>query len=429
MRKITVLVTLIILSQVSFSYALNVETHKAINEYIANNSLNGFSLDSYLKSQLELQSGVDEKFNSLEVWKWLRDGGEYEDKPAWTIPYLRSVNHFHNPINEQGFTGIWGTGLASGESAILWSQKAIGTQSPGGYYSWFDVRDYYYKALTSSDKTTRDINFAQTFRGVGQLMHLVQDMSVPEHSRNDGHYLLPAYEEWVAKPGNIVISTLMPIFFDMSALIQPSKFTNASIPIANLFDTNRYNGTNPNEAIGNAIGLSEYTNANFVSPDTLFKGFTYPSKNTSVQVVDYDYPDPFNAGNYVKRQYYKKVADGETGLDANNDGIPDGYRLAGVDYLKLYRDATLSSTEADQIMVIPPMDEYVYSDYASLLLPRAVGYSAGLLNYFFRGTLEITAPDTYVYSIIDGSSNPQQFTKIKAKVKNTTPNEQIQKHC
>ena len=72
------------------------------------------------------------------------------------------------------------------------------------------------------------------------------------------------------------------------------------------------------------------------------------------------------------------------------------------------------------------LDDNVHNTYAKELLPRAVGYSAGLLNYFFRGTLEITAPDTYVYSIIDGSSNPQQFTKIKAKVMNTTPNEQIQ---
>ena len=66
------------------------------------------------------------------------------------------------------------------------------------------------------------------------------------------------------------------------------------------------------------------------------------------------------------------------------------------------------------------MDDNVHQGYAALLLPRAIGYSAGLLNYFFRGTLEITAPDRCLYSLIDGSFTPQEFTKIKAKVRNTT---------
>jgi hypothetical protein len=54
-----------------------------------------------------------------------------------------------------------------------------------------------------------------------------------------------------------------------------------------------------------------------------------------------------------------------------------------------------------------------------------VGYSAGLLNYFFRGALEISAPDRAVYGIADGSQNPQQITAIRAGVMNTTPNEAL----
>jgi hypothetical protein len=35
------------------------------------------------------------------------------------------------------------------------------------------------------------------------------------------------------------------------------------------------------------------------------------------------------------------------------------------------------------------LDEEVYKEYASKLIPRAVGYSAGLLQYFFRGNLYV----------------------------------------
>jgi hypothetical protein len=59
------------------------------------------------------------------------------------------------------------------------------------------------------------------------------------------------------------------------------------------------------------------------------------------------------------------------------------------------------------------------------LIPRAVGYSAGLINYFFRGSMEITLPDEGIYSIVDhspsGCGNPCGFRTLKLKLKNVTP--------
>ncbi|MBI5612278.1 MAG: hypothetical protein HY942_04285, partial [Gammaproteobacteria bacterium] len=58
-------------------------------------------------------------------------------------------------------------------------------------------------------------------------------------------------------------------------------------------------------------------------------------------------------------------------------------------------------------------------------IPKAVGYSAGLIDYFFRGKLEITLPDEAVYGIVDHSQinqkDTQGFTRIKMKLKNATP--------
>ncbi|MCP3896033.1 MAG: hypothetical protein GY706_15600, partial [Bacteroides sp.] len=75
-------------------------------------------------------------------------------------------------------------------------------------------------------------------------------------------------------------------------------------------------------------------------------------------------------------------------------------------------------------------DPYVHKDYAKKLIPRAVGYSAGLLDYFFRGKLEISPPDQYVYAVIDGGeidteTNTQYIRHLKAKVKNITPDEEM----
>lgn len=385
------------------SYALEKESHKQINEYIARNNPNGFSLHSHLKDPLGFQKGVEEEFSSKAVWWWLGEGGKTEDEP-----FTRSANHFHNPLTDEGFSGLWGNGVfLAGDSALSWSQKDVGHQSQGGYYSWYDTRDYFYNALTGSTKTEREDYFAETFRGLGQLMHLVTDMSVPEHTRDDGHYLgiLPFYEhyeKWVKKNVDIsYFATITPVFFDPVSLDNANRL--GDVPIANLFDTDQYVlGSDPGVTVNNnAIGLSEYTNANFLSPDTMFtEDFPYPSADDCVINVD------------NKRQYLKSVGHGEQ-VD----------HLAAVSRLFFWRTRHFSRVDESLPVGLDPL---CYEEYASKLLPRAVGYSSDLLKYFFRGTLEITPPEEYVYSIIDGSETPQEFRYIKAKVKNTTPDEEIQ---
>ncbi len=342
--------------------------------------------------------GFNETTEFLEwVKKQIREGAIEED--AGNIFTAYYYNHFHNPLatswNQAGLSTIYP--FINGKSSLLWAQDA---SNP---WSWQKAREYYYNALTLQTKTDRQANFAKTFKGVGHIIHLIQDAAQPAHVRNDPHPLddigiIPQFEYWAKyNAERLGLYNLPPIF--------PAVFLNTSIggyiPITQFWDTDLYNGANPPAATN--IGISEYTNANFLSEETIFTGFSYPAWSS---VVEYEEVIDTNTGEL--RTYLQKTRDGEViqHLAAGRwfyKYLPIEYKRFG---LKL--------------------DEKVYSDYASLLLPRAVGYSAGILNYFFRGTLEITAPDTYVYSIIDGSSNPQQFTKIKAKVMNTTPNEQIQ---
>ncbi len=398
----------LLLTGATRSNALDVETHEAINEYIAQNTLNSFSLDSYLKNNLGLTNGKEEKFNSLEVYKWLRDGGKFEDKPPewYSIPYLRSVNHFHNPLTDAGFSGYFFGLLLSGDSSTVWAQKNIGTQSPGGYYSWQDVRRYYYIALTGKDydsspvaltKELRDNYFAETFRGLGQLMHLVEDLSVPAHTRDDFHYFYN-YETWAMN--NVNINSL-PNY--------GATFFNGTINnIASFMDTNQYNNPNPDPTVTanltedpishnrySIIGLAEYTQANFFSEDTIFgSNFLYPQITQDMTVREDDFTN--NMTTY-KRQYYLKNCCGET------NGIA-GYRLAAVDLLDYWRQQDPEMYGG--LSKIPSLDDNVYSDYASLLIPRAVGYSAGLLNYFFRGQIDMVPdPNSQGNYIIENYGN------------------------
>ncbi|MDH5203939.1 MAG: hypothetical protein OEW69_11890, partial [Nitrospirota bacterium] len=193
------------------------------------------------------------------------------------------------------------------------------------------------------------------------------------------------------------------IQIDQYIFSQAVYSTLAQVPISTLWDQDKYSGANPDITVGNSIGLAEYANANFFSEDTIFTNFSYPSWSS---VVEYDeIIDPVTG---KVRTYLKKVGDGEI----------INHLVAG----KLFYKYLPSSLKRLGLK----LDERVYYDYASLLIPRAVGYSAGLLNYFFRGNIEISAPDSYVYSITDGAITPHQFTYVRAKIKNTTPNETMQ---
>ncbi len=151
---------------ITSAYALEVETHRSLNEYIAQQEFNEieFSLKSFLTNQLEFKDGVKEIINSKEVFDWLGEGGIKEDKPDFpAINFIRSFNHFHDPLTDEGFP--------SGISSVVWSQMPINGQFYG-YYSWHDVRYYFYKALTLPGKDSRDDKYADLFRGLGQIMHL-----------------------------------------------------------------------------------------------------------------------------------------------------------------------------------------------------------------------------------------------------------------
>lgn len=382
---------------------LNEDTHEAINKRVAQITLtNGFSLNDYLINQLGLKNGILEVFDNKNVWLWLQLGGRYEDVPPGSIIPLigytvRSRNHFHDPITDMGYHGLFFSGMSS----IEWALSDAQTQGLG-YYSWKDVMGYYKEALTNEDQDTRNTNFAKTFRGIGQLMHHIQDASSPAHTRNDQH---PEYnyETWVRD--NIdepVISGYESIFF-----------TGTKNSIASFIDTDQYNGTDPIITDSTDIGLSEYANANFFSNGTNAinsEDYVYPDVNVDTNTVSI--VEEIFVNNRVppaenfKRKYYKKNCCGET-----NDG--NGYLLTATEILEYdIEDFFIDDDVPEEIKEQAPLlDHNVYSDYADLLLPRAIGYSAGLLEYFFRGEIEVVqVPNTDNIKIKNNSSEDMDGT-------------------
>jgi len=159
--------------------------------------------------------------------------------------------------------------------------------------------------------------------------------------------------------------------------------------------------------VSEPIGIAEYSNANFFSRGTIFGTFSsgdypYPnwdsvSEDINVTVIS----DPRDPTGQVKRKYFIKNAHGDT-----------GYRLSTAPFTAKYAIdwGILYEQEFPAIL-----DEYVYRDYAERLIPRAVGYSAGLLDYFFRGKMEVAC-----LPIFSDDGTNTFLNTIRIRIKNMT---------
>ncbi|MDP3298315.1 MAG: hypothetical protein Q8N09_12150 [Thermodesulfovibrionia bacterium] len=362
-------------------YAYSLQVHTEITKRVIDQ--NKTKLNNYL-TDIGLINGIDEKLKSgndkKRAREWIEYGSWKEDF-NWDWNNNPLFSHFYNPItNTSGVGDIW-------PSAYEWANAS------NNDWSWIKARNYFYQGLTLTTKTQREEALAKAFRGIGHIIHLVEDVAVPAHTRGDIHVSDP-YESYTnTKISSLQYTSVPFLYWNISSSpAAPKQF----------WDLDSYNGSTPYS--GDYLGLSEYTNANFFSEDTIYDDFSYPDWPSVVEYNDVNINGKITT--YLRKLGY---ANGGYGESINH--------LAAGKWFYKYIPSSLISLKKSALM----LDDRCHEDYQQKLIPRAVGYSAGLLDYFFRGTLEITMPDSYVYSITDGSVIPQQFTRLKAKVRNSTP--------
>jgi hypothetical protein len=392
----------------------NTVTHKDLSEIAAESSVLSKKKGDYLKNlgfsnELEeyLQWGSDKK----KIRNWLREGADLED--AGNIVDLglgraRSYNHFHNPLKSWDSAGLNDYYMVpnpyppfipiiysmSGESALVWTQdQAYQKQYEKleGNQTWQVIRDNYLYALISKTDVERQAYFAQTFKGLGHQMHLIQDMAVPAHVRNDAHGG-EGVQDWVlgknVPTGDFYFETWAKKYYStINTFASAPKFPQVDlaknldsyIPISQFYDTDQYNeDVVPTKSL--TWGLAEYTNANFVSDDTIFTesvskndGHYFPYPRYTDQTQCYEQFDQDIALN-KRRTYWRKKE--------NCYGESVNHFVAVGPWFKY-----LLTWDLQRLTL--KLDEATHNDYASQLIPRAVGYSAGLLNYFFRGDISV----------------------------------------
>lgn len=134
---------------------------------------------------------------------WVGYGGVAEDafvKRGEAVKWggRRAVNHFHDPIGPGGYTGILDNDeisniafinlLGKGISAADWVMNGRnGNKGVQNYWGYPTVGISFHRAFTAPTLGSRQSALAAAFRAIGQVMHLIEDNTVPDHTRDLAH--------------------------------------------------------------------------------------------------------------------------------------------------------------------------------------------------------------------------------------------------
>lgn len=391
----------------------------------------------------EFSKDYDSVIKGKKIIKWIMEGSTDEDSPM-----CRATNHFHNPLpmsfndpqlppwSQSGMSdqplwmNIWCFSWKPWYSNITWATGF--TEKNGNKISpvkqsmgWDNARAYYKAALTSESDTGRETYFAKTFQAVGQVLHLLQDMAVPAHVRNDftSHLTFNKVTslnpiKWFGNPFEYYIQGKPYLVTTSGAPVYPS-FSNPQV--TDFWDTDQYTGQDPSTLISSYLGIAEFTNANYFSDETIPSNkpstehsFPFPKINISeTYICDDSLPGSNKPTKYISRK--------PCNVSSETEGI-DHFVAVSL----LNKESAITNTNIQILKAV--LDDNVHNTYSKKLLPRAVGYSAGLLNYFFRGTIGIeldqNSPDeavvenlssermTGIFSLYyDDSNNNRNFVK------------------
>ncbi len=358
--------------------------------------------------------------------------------------FNRPLSHFYDPVNNSN-------AILGGTRAPSWG---LGVSDPfadpvqedtqrRNHFSIYDAREAMYRALTGRAKSgqlvaatqaDRKAYWATTFRALGNVVHVIQDMAQPQHTRNDphsgigdrfalesftGHASVYEYYIEARAAGSQSFSIDVGLSSQDVQIGTSRPLTTTAYPSPRFNRYSDYFSAAQATGVASGVGMSDYSNRGFFSAGRNLNDAKYslPSRSIADYQVVAVQPVAWNGApiNSVAPVFlYRGAVPDTVAPQLSASAVP----LTSVSVW----DEFLVARHARPSFSLNYMN---YDAAADLLLPRAVAYSAGLIDYFFRGKLEISLPDEGVYGVIDQSAEGQPYTngfrKIKLKLRNVTP--------
>lgn len=356
--------------------------------------------------------------DSYDTAEFVGEGAFDEDQG------VKALNHFYDPLYDRGLTISLVCGLIyTCEPSWRWMIEPtdIANQS----FSLADARDFLYHGLTENSVQKRGENMAEMFLALGHVQHHMQDMTQPQHVRNDVHY------EGITIPGFTTPSRYEAYTADQWKAIAPYAAAGSPIYPNSVFKVPRDFWSNSAQ-----LGVAQFTNSNFVSYGTNFS-FDHGVANANRA---YTNPLPGAPHDYTVGEIFGTVPStiqsvcGLQGADCtmtmyatSNEQKASTLSLFDQDLqARGLRVAYVSDFGAPTYVTdkLFALNNFNFADAHPLLIQAAVSYSAGMVNYFFRGKLGVLPPETGPYAVVDPATS-NGFSTLKFKIQNNTAGEPL----
>lgn len=349
---------------------------------------------------------------------FMNDGSAFEDNidAPGDVGGKRSMNHFYDPLDP-----TYGKGLSdappdrriiTGTNSFAWGSalNCVGYNFKGitwlgfgnnenttNVWSWQNARGYEWIGLTATNQADRQTNLFQMFRAVGQVMHLLEDASQPQHVRNEQHLdqILKQNTAWRSPIEDYGKTNVANLNYQHSMLDwRGAGFTR----LEDFWDRHKYNGSATaldaeTNGGANTLGMAEWCNGNFVGVRHSYAEYSAPG-----DIRYYPYPSLSNSTSFPTLRknlgYGVRTVFLRNKTHANRlyiDKTGDGITFSNHSVLTYFGTRTLFSGSQYLKVSSTIRDSNVLSAYHNVFIPRAVQYSAGLIDYFFRGSLETDA--------------------------------------
>lgn len=283
----------------------------------------------------------------------LKKGSQHED--TGVNLFFRSIHHFYDIHNQRPWTDRVAANLAAATLSTCFldahNKKVVHTAKEWALTpqyqqeSWptWDLLpcsyDGDYSWLTILEMLNKQRKGEETAFALGHILHLVQDLTVPAHTRNDSHFPgnTDHLEDFAKKQCQAgLIPSAKQLYAEGVRPIVPSD-------IGQMFD-----------------GLATYTYSHYLSRDTKFS-------------PEYDAPKAIRRGTEIingKKHTFLYITDFTAVY-----GLRTEYRLIEINpwWEKNFPTAT------DQIYFF---SDHVSYDYWQRLMRKAVAYGAGLIHKF-----------------------------------------------
>ncbi|HEY8101772.1 MAG TPA: hypothetical protein VIF82_13570 [Burkholderiaceae bacterium] len=422
MNKLVMRFTGLMLLMVSFNVkAYEISTHEMLTRAAVNRSvlvvptpslpslmsdlgLSDWGGGTFISSDgLRIFSGVNDK----EIIPW---GANYEDSQYLT----RVFNHFFDP-QFNNFAG-----------RPLFKVQNLGVMSPDwaleDYFEWHDIcggvipcdnrpQDFsfrngqqnFFSALTASTPALRQQYISATFQTLGMIVHHIQDMAQPQHVRNDGHthVFTGSWSDWNPNWSFYEVYTqALETTPNLNGETLPTILAQYQYPIPTAFTTARQFWHTAGTSTARFAGMAEFTAQNYTS-----HGTEYVANQSDPTFVGNaaGFPLP-NGSNHDGTA--KTIEPENVGVTLMNSTVNVGTVnfVKGYIYDELPNVPAFNTTKQHlaAASVVNPLlsamhlqerkyveNSIVYDDAQKILLPRAVAFSAGLINHFFRGRLNL----------------------------------------